>query len=138
MWGGLHVVGTRYLQRTRRNSATRLSDPHDLTHTEDATTRRPRWLHASQTPRKKGDREAACVIDGKGSGKSRKMVDIHVNCATLVRVGNVKKFACKGKFIIFTRDIPLFMRIPFAFLYLLSLLDYSISFSILRSNFNYV
>lgn len=42
MWGRLHVVGTRYLQRTRRNSATRLSDPHDLTHTEDATTRRPR------------------------------------------------------------------------------------------------
>jgi len=55
MWGKLHV-GTRYLQRTRCNSATSLSDPHDLTHTEDATTRRrPRWLHASQTPRKKTD-----------------------------------------------------------------------------------
>lgn len=41
--GGRGVDSTTwYLQGTRRNSATRLSDPHDLTHTQDATTRRSR------------------------------------------------------------------------------------------------
>lgn len=83
---------TRYLRGTRRNSATRLSDPHDLTHTEDATTRRPGLFHASQVPRKKRDCKIACVIGkGKGNGKSRKTVDVHVNRVTLSFVSETPK-----------------------------------------------
>ncbi|CAL1680297.1 unnamed protein product [Lasius platythorax] len=36
--GGFHSVGTDTLGQYARNSATRLSDPHDLTYTEGTTT----------------------------------------------------------------------------------------------------
>ena len=75
MWGRLHGIGIRYLQRTR-NSATRLSDPHDLTHREDTTMRRVRAEMTSCESSAMEKREIVCVIDGKGSGKSRKTIDI--------------------------------------------------------------
>jgi len=71
MWGRLHGIGTRYLQRTR-NSATRLSDPHDLTHREDTTTRRARAEMTSCKSSATEKREIVCVIDGKGSGNRGK------------------------------------------------------------------
>lgn len=66
---------TRYPRAIRRNSATRLSDPHDLTYTEGATEALQRWLYTSQT--RNGDR--SCRRTGNKALSRENCANIYVN-----------------------------------------------------------